>query len=265
MTAGSDIRMSDEIRLVEKAGYALLVIDREAKRNAMNRSARNGMLRALERIHNRIPVLVMTGTGKSFCAGIDLKERVEDRDKGSDTASAEWIEVNLAIRRSPAVVIAAVNGVALGGGATLINVSDLAIASENAQIGMPEMGFATYPGMAGPTTQMTINRKRAAWMMFTTDRIDGRTAEAWGLVNRCVRHDDLLTAADETARKIAQFDPVALTATKRALDVIPSTISDWEQALRFGNYTNFYIRGNTEAQSSGLDRFHSGQKNPGQG
>jgi enoyl-CoA hydratase/carnithine racemase len=265
MTNAPGIRMSDEIRLEEKAGYALLTIDREAKRNAMNRSARNGVLRALDHVRDKFPVLIITGRGKSFCSGIDLKERVADRDKGADTASAEWIEVNLAIRRHPAVIIAAVNGLALGGGATLINVSDLAIASEEAQIGMPEMGFATYPGMAGPSTQLVINRKRSAWLMFTTNRIDGRTAEAWGLVNRCVKPDELLAAADETARQIAQFDPVALTATKRALDVIPGTISDWEQALRFGNYTNFYIRGNTEAQGAGLDKFHSGQKNPGQG
>lgn len=265
MAGASELRMSDEIKLEERDGYALLTIDREPKRNAMNRSARNGMLRALEHIRDRYSVLVITGTNKSFCAGIDLKERVEDKDKGSDTASAEWVEVNLEIRRHPAVVIAAVNGVALGGGTTLINVSDLAIASEDARIGMPELGFATYPGMAGPSTQMTINRKRAAWMMLTTERIDGCTAEAWGLVNRCVKPEELLAAVDETARRVAQFDPVALTATKRALDVIPSAISDWERALTYGNYTNFFIRGNTDAQTSGLQRFHSGQKNPGQG
>jgi enoyl-CoA hydratase/carnithine racemase len=265
MTGACEIRMSSEIRVEEKEGYALIVIDREAKRNAMNRSARQGLRAALDHVRGRFPVMVLTGSGGSFCAGIDLKERVEDRDKGADTASAEWVEVNLEIRRHPAIVIAAVNGIALGGGTTLINVSDLAIAAENAQIGMPELGFATYPGMAGPSTQLTINRKRAAWMMLTTNRIDGRTAEAWGLVNRCVAAGDLLTAADELARQVAQFDPVALAATKRALDVIPAAISNWEQALTYGNYANFYIRGNTEAQSRGLDRFHSGKKNPGQG
>ena len=63
-------------------------------------------------------------------------------------AAQDWIDTLLEIRRHPAVVIAAVNGFALGGGTSLINVADLAIAADEAEIGMPEMGFATYPGMA---------------------------------------------------------------------------------------------------------------------
>lgn len=256
---------ADTLRLEERDAYALITINREAKRNAMDRATRNAMLWAFDRCREKFPVIVVTGTGASFCAGIDLKERVADQEQGFDSAADEWRDVNVAIREHPSVFIAAVNGIALGGGTTLINVCDLAIASDDAQIGTPEMGFSTYPGLAGPSTQLTLNRKRAAWMILTTNRIDGKTAEQWGLVNLCVAHANLLGCADELARQVAKFNPIALCAAKRALDTIPNVITGWAQGFEFGEYTNTWIRSRTSAQSSGLQRFHKGEKNPGQG
>ena len=114
---GDDVfRPSDEIELTGKGDYAVLRITREAKRNAMNRSARDGMQAAFEHAKDRFRVIVLTGTGRSFCAGIDLKERGEDVERGIHSASQEWAEVNVAIRQHPSVFIAAVNGTALGGG-----------------------------------------------------------------------------------------------------------------------------------------------------
>jgi len=176
----------DTVTLDERHGFARIVINRPAQRNAVNRAARQGLMRRLDEIRDRFSVAVITGEGESFCAGIDLKEEHADRERGVDTARQEWIDTLLAIRAHPAIVIAAVNGYALGGGMSLINVSDLAIAAHEAQLGMPELGFAAYPGMAGPSTQLVLSRKRAAWMVLTARRIDGRTAEAWGLVNASV-------------------------------------------------------------------------------
>lgn len=265
-TATSGETRTDLVVLEDRQDYALMRINRPEKRNAMSRAMRIAMLAAMEEVRGRFKVVVLTGTDRSFCAGIDLKESLQDRQEGRpEDPASDWNEVNLAIRRHPAVFIAAVNGLALGGGSTLINVCDLAIAAEEAQIGMPEMGFATYPGLAGPAMQITIPRKRAAWMILTAQRVGGRQAMEWGIVNDCVPGAELLAAADRMARHIAQFDAVALTESKRAIDYVPNVVSDWRQAFDYGAKVNALIRSRSTAQTEGLSRFSAGQRNPGQG
>ena len=258
--------MTSHIIIARHDGWAELRIDREEKRNAMNRAARDGLMRAFEQLRGEARAIVLTGTGGSFCAGIDLKEREHERQQGIESAGDEWIAVNLAIRAHSAIFIAAVNGLALGGGATLINVCDLAIASTSASIGCPEMGFATYPGMAGPAIQLSgVTRKRAAWLVLTTDRIDGATAERWGMVNECVEPAALLPTAHGLAAKLARFDAVALAESKKALDYIPASVTDWRGAMEHGQLVNLAIRTNTMAQAEGSARFAAGVRNPGQG
>ncbi len=258
--------MTDLIVVSTHDGWAEVRINREAKRNAVNREARQGLLDAFQRLRDTARAIVVTGTGESFCAGMDLKEVEADRAAGTTDAGEQWIGVNLAIREHPAIFIAAVNGVALGGGSTLINVCDLAVASTRASIGCPEMGFATYPGMAAPAAQLSgITRKQVAWMVLTTNRVDGATAERWGMVNECVEPDRLLPRAREVARMVARFDPVALSQSKRALDHIPAVITHWSEAMEYGQMVNQTIRSRTNAQDAGRARFAAGGKNPGQG
>ena len=261
-----DTEKEELIVLEDRGDYAVMRMNRADKRNAVNRAMRIAMLDAMERVRATHKVVVLTGTDKSFCAGIDLKESRADREAGrGEDPTSDWNEVNIAIRRHPAVFIAAVNGLALGGGSTLINVCDLAIAAEEAEIGMPEMGFATYPSLAGPAAQLALSRKRAAFLILTAKRIDGATAEHWGLVNQCVPMAELLEAADTLARHVAQFDAAALTESKRAIDYIPNVVSDWRQAFEYGSKVNALIRSRSSAPREGLARFATGQRNPGQG
>jgi enoyl-CoA hydratase/carnithine racemase len=256
---------TDLVMVEERDTHAVIRINRHDKRNAMNQAARAAMLDALDRIRGRFKVAVLTGSETSFCSGIDLKEAHAQREAGvAGDPRTSWSAVNLAIREHPAIFIAAVNGIALGGGATLINVCDLAIAAEEAQIGMPEMSFATYPGLAGPTTQFTLPRKRAAWMILTTKRIDGVTAEKWGMVNQAVPRAELLATAEELAKHVAQFDATALEASKHALDQIPVVV-DWARAFKFGEDTIAGIRAKTDAASAGLEKFSRGERLAGQG
>ena len=258
--------MGGPIVVTAHENWAELRIDRDEKRNAMNRESRQGLLDAFAALRGTAKVIVITGTGRSFCAGMDLKEVEADRAVGITGSGDEWIGVNLAIRAHPAVFIAAVNGLALGGGSTLINMCDLAIASTQASIGCPEMGFATYPGMAGPAAQLSgITRKQAAWMILTAKRIDGATAERWGMVNECVEPEQLLPRAHDLARHIAQFDAVALAESKKVLDRIPAVITNWKDAMDHGQMVNETIRSKTTAQDNGRARFAAGIKNPGQG
>ncbi|MFG1279859.1 enoyl-CoA hydratase/isomerase family protein [Xanthobacter autotrophicus] len=249
----------------EKEGYAVLRINRPDKRNAMSKAARAQMLAALKTLEGRYGAVVITGTDTSFCAGMDLKEASADREAGVEPDPAtSWNAVNEALRAHPSIFIAAVNGVALGGGVTLINICDLAIASDRASMGMPEMGFATYPGLAGPSTQYSLPRKHAAWMMFTTERVDGETAVRWGLVNKVVPHEKLLLEAEAVAAKIGQFNQVALSVSKRAMDEVPVKI-DWAAAFEYGVEKNREIGRNTTAANEGLARFSKGERLVGQG
>jgi enoyl-CoA hydratase/carnithine racemase len=258
--------MSGPIVITRHEGWAELRIDREDKRNSMNRESRQGLLQAFDELRGVAKAIVITGTGGSFCAGMDLKEREQDRVAGIEGAGEEWIAVNMAIRAHPSIFIAAVNGIALGGGSTLINVCDLAVASTKASIGCPEMGFSTYPGMAGPAIQLSgVTRKRAAWLVLTTNRIDGAAAERWGMVNQCVEPEALLPTARALAEKVAQFDAMALAESKKALDRIPGFITDWQEAMDHGQMVNLTIRSKTNAQAEGNARFAAGIKNPGQG
>lgn len=266
MNDSSTTQGEENLVLVEdRSAYALIRLNRADKRNAMSRAARAAFQQALTATrHHKVVVLI--GSGASFCAGVDLKEAAAERGTDAGEAgSREWIDCLLAVRRHPAVFISAVNGFALGGGSTLINVSDLAIAANEAEIGMPELGFATYPGMAGPAMQIMIPRKRAAWMILTARRIDGPTAERWGLVNLSVPLAELEKEADTLARHVAQFDAVALSECKAALDMIPTRIGDFSGGFDFGRRVNASIAARTAGQSEGLSRFARGEANIGQG
>lgn len=266
MTAYGELVLLEEH---PEEGWARITLNRPDKRNAMNTAAQAELRAALAACKEKSKAVVITGSGPAFCAGIDLKERrtLDDGTRPRQFAHGgnSWAETNWAIRSHPAVCIAAVNGIALGGGITLINACDLAIAAEEASIGMPEMGFATYPGLAGPSTQLRLLPKRAAWLVLTSKRIDGRTAERWGLVNQVVPLAQLQAEAEVLARHVAQFDATALDYSKRALAAIPFEISDWQEAIHYGGITNAQIRSLTSAASEGLTRFAAGARNPGQG
>jgi enoyl-CoA hydratase/carnithine racemase len=229
--------------VVERHGaWAMVRIARAAKRNALDRRTRTALLESFECLAGQARCIVLTGTAGSFCAGLDLKERAQERAAGlADTAGSEWVEVNMAIRRHPAIFIAAVNGVALGGGVTLINSCDLAIAARDASIGCPELAAGSYASAAGPTAMLSLPRKRAAWLLLTAERIDAYTAERWGLVNEVVPTDALLGRAHALATRIAAFDAVAIAETKKTLDHVPARVHDWEGALRYGQTVNAAI------------------------
>lgn len=263
--------MSDgSVELTRPAdGLAVVRFTRPEQRNAMNAIARASLIHALEETRrDGTRVIVLRGDGPAFCAGIDLKEVAAgagDPNALWGPVNAEWRRVQQLIRDHPAVVIASVNGYALGGGSTLINVCDLAVAADVAQIGMPEVGFGSYPGIAGPAMQLRVSPKRAAWLVLTARRIDGRTAEEWGVVNRCVPLDELEAETMALARHVAGFDAATLTWSKRALWQIPGRLSDWEAAVDFGDYTNAQIQAASSTRDAALQSFARGERNQGQG
>jgi enoyl-CoA hydratase/carnithine racemase len=258
--------MSSLVTVEQHPGYAVVGLSRPEKKNAVNRAMRRELLDALASLRAECRAIILTGCGDSFCSGVDLKEARADAEAGTaPDPGSDWIEVLIAIREHPAIFIAAVNGLALGGGATLISVCDLAVTADDAEIGMPEIGFGAYPQFSGPGAQIQLTAKRAAWLVLTAQRIDGRTAEAWGMVNRSVPRAGLMDEADRLARIVSAFDAVALSESKRALDAIPASISGWRQTFEYGLSTNARIRSLTAAQDAGFSRFSARERNPGQG
>jgi enoyl-CoA hydratase/carnithine racemase len=238
---------AEPILLEDRGDYAILTLNRPEKRNAMSDAAQDLLKQLLRDTVGRFSAIVLTGAGTAFCSGIDLKERRERLENGTtrpeySRQGHSWIETIEAIRTHPAVFIAAVNGHALGGGVSLINVCDLAIAAETAQIGMPEITFASYPTVAGPSTQLRLLRKHASWMILTGKPIDGITAAKWGLVNKAVPADQLMAEACALADQVGKFNPVTLDWSKKALDEIPGHVSDWTAALEYGRSVTSVIQ-----------------------
>ena len=242
----------DRFVIVEELGaYARVRLNRPAQRNAMNSAARRALQDALRDLQGAHHVIVITGADNSFCSGVDLKEAAAAPPSQRDVAGREWIDTLLAIRRHPAIFIAAVNGYALGGGASLINACELAVAADEAEIGMPEITFGMYPAMAGPATQINLLPKHAAWMVLTGERIDGRRAAQWGMVNQSVPRADLQGAADTLARHIAAFDAATLQESKRALETVPRRINEWPTACDYGVQVNATIQARRVARAAG--------------
>ncbi|MNL48915.1 p-hydroxycinnamoyl CoA hydratase/lyase [compost metagenome] len=102
---------------------------------------------------------------------------------------------------------------------------------------------------------MMLPSKRAAWMVLTADRIDGRTAAQWGLVNESVSLPELEGAADALAKRIARHDAIALSESKRALEMIPKRITELEPAFDYAMALNVGIRTRTTAQTEGIAAF----------
>ena len=122
--------MTSLVTVEQYQGYAVVRLNRPEKKNAQNRAARRDLLTALTSLRAECRAIVLTGCGDSFCSGVDLKEARADAEAGAaPDPGSDWIEVLIAIREHPAVFIAAINGLALGGGATLISVCDLAVAT----------------------------------------------------------------------------------------------------------------------------------------
>jgi enoyl-CoA hydratase/carnithine racemase len=255
-----------DLVLVDDCGdYAVMTINRPEKRNAMSSAARRRFRAALAETIDKKAV-VLTGTGPSFCAGVDLVEARNAPRPASRPSQAlqSWTQCQADLRAHPAIFIAAVNGFALGGGSTLINNCELAVAAESATIGTPEIGFGAWPTQAGPAMIKRVLPKHAAEIIFTATKIDALTAFRMGLVNEVVPDNRLLERACEIAAHIAGFDAIALDWGKKAYHHLQGL--DWDHALDYSTYTSSIVTQEQGAASGeGLDRFAAGHRGSGQG
>jgi trans-feruloyl-CoA hydratase/vanillin synthase len=202
-------------------GVCLLTLNRPEKRNAMNPTLGEEITDTLERLRNddRCRVLVITGAGESFCAGMDLKEFfMELQDKPAEYDRAHRVAVEWrgrTLRLFPKPTIAMVNGHCFGGAFTIVEGCDLAVAAEDAKMGLSEINFKMFPGGSVGKSMGNLLRPRDYMLYALTGRpMSGQIAADIGLVNYAVARDKLRDDVMALAREIAEKDPSALEATR---------------------------------------------------
>ncbi|MBI2392124.1 MAG: enoyl-CoA hydratase/isomerase family protein [Deltaproteobacteria bacterium] len=209
---------------VEHRGTALvLTLDRVERHNALSRQLIEELGQAARAAATdpSVRAIVLTGAGdKAFCAGADLKERQAlSKDQVREIVRLYRTEFG-ALDRSPKPVIAALNGVALGGGLELALMADLRVAAAGVQIGLPETSLAIIPG-AGGTQKLPriVGEARAKEMILLGRRLSADEALAWGLVNRVApAGTPVLDDALAFIEPILRGAPVAQAAALEAID-----------------------------------------------
>jgi enoyl-CoA hydratase/carnithine racemase len=209
--------------LETRGAVAKITINRPEKRNALSRDTIREILAFFEEVRkdDSIAVLLSTGAGDvAYCAGRDLSEFPTEGGKHRGTerrAEPRAYHVAEMIRTFPKVTIAVVNGYCLGGGITLLLPHDLAIASDKAQFGLPEImrGFLPYPIIA-TIFKTLIPTKLAFEMILTGKNWDAKKSMNAGLINRVVPHDQLQDEAWKWGEEIAKFDKITLKYCKMA-------------------------------------------------
>jgi cyclohexa-1,5-dienecarbonyl-CoA hydratase len=160
-----------------------------------------------------ISVIVITGDGKAFSAGVDVAAHTLDRVQEMLTKFHEVIRALVATKK---VTVAAVHGHCLGGGAELAMVCDIVYTAESAQWGFPEIKLGCYPPVACTALAALVGQKRAAELILTGRTIDGKEAAQIGLANRAVPETELGTVVEESIRDLSKLSPVALGLAKKA-------------------------------------------------
>ena len=182
------------------------------------------------------PVTLLTATGSVFCAGLDLKEPGDPK-----AASTEFLDLVESIYRSKSIFIAVLQGAALGGGMTLTNACDLAVATPNTSFSMPEIKAGIYPGLVGPSTQLIIPKKVAAWMALTGDHLPVEEALNLGIINQIFDPECILEEAQSLATRISEYSSVALKESKKALNEFPVNENTRRKGAEMGTTINEYL------------------------
>jgi len=213
----------DPIKVEQRGGVAIWTIDRQDRSNSLSRDTLLSFGRlARESVQNAsIRAIVITGAGeKAFCAGADLKER-QGMSENDVRRQVELYRSELGpLDRSPKPVVAAINGVAYGGGLELALVCDMRVGSPHCKLALPETGLGIIPG-AGGTQRLprVVGEARAKEMILLARPIDAPTALAWGLLNRIAPDGkNLVDDVVEWLAPVANGAPLAQAAALEAID-----------------------------------------------
>ena len=202
---------------------AVITINREDRLNAFRGQTIEELIHAFKRgwADREVRGVILTGAGtRAFCVGGDVKQRAETGDYGpTSNGLFEVIYLHRLIRDVPKPVIAAVNGLAIGGGHVLHVLCDLSIAAEHARFGQAGPRVGSFDGGFGSAyLARVVGEKRAREIWFLLEQYSAEQAERWGLVNKVVPAEELMPAAKAWVNQLAQYSPTAIRFLKHSFN-----------------------------------------------
>lgn len=225
------------LRLKKAGDIQIVTMDRPARMNALNVEMARNLREAFENIQwdESVKVVILSGSGeKSFCAGLDLKERSRmSKEEILISRERDIIPLFHDLGTFSKPIIGAINGVALGGGGELALVCDICIATPHARFGQTEIRWGMIPSAGGCQRLRLITGMAVAKELILTGKvIEAEQAHALGIYNRVVVPEDLMTEALSMGNEMAQHSSVALKQAKKVLDfgagLTPSLAFDLE-------------------------------------
>jgi naphthoate synthase len=213
----------EDIRYEIEGRTAILTIDRPHRYNAFRGKTVDELISAFRAAwaDNGVQAIILTGAGeKAFCTGGDVKQRAETGDYGpTESGMFEIGNLHKLIRDVPKPVIAAVNGLAIGGGQVLHVLCDLTIAADTAKFGQAGPRVGSFDaGFGSAFLARVVGEKRAREMWYLCRQYDAHTAERWGLVNWVVPANTLLDEAKVVAAEIGEKSPTAIRFLKQSFN-----------------------------------------------
>lgn len=212
----------ETVKVDAEDGIAWITLDRPEKRNAMNPTLNREMIEVLDvlELDDDAKVIVLTGSGESWSAGMDLKEYFRESENKPDVVkdrlrreASRWQWQMLRFYTKP--TIAAVNGWCFGGALTPLVACDLAIAAEEATFGLSEINWGIPPGnLVSKALADTVGHRTALYYIMTGRAFSGSKAAEMGLVNSCVPREQLKSEVIKLAKELMQKNPTALRQAK---------------------------------------------------
>lgn len=236
----------NEILIKNRGAVRIVTMNRPDKLNALNTALTKGLLDALRAAEADpdIGAVVLTGAGRSFCAGADTKEfstLVPENPQAVLDRADLTKSLHLVISQMTKPVVGAVKGHAMGGGAGLALACDLLVVAENAKIGYPELKHGIVAAIVLANLVRQVGRKAAFELVSMGEPVDGNKAVALGMANRVVNEEEVLAQAISMAERIASFSRIAVATTKRTFHRVVDL--SLEAALDVGRDANVMMRG----------------------
>ncbi|MFN0047639.1 MAG: enoyl-CoA hydratase/isomerase family protein [Cytophagales bacterium] len=239
------------IKLEQEEGIATIMLNRPDKLNALNFDTLTELRFCIKKVYDDTTILgaIITGSGeKAFVAGADISEIAKLNDINGRKAAETGQEIYQLIENCPKLIIAAINGYALGGGCELAMACHIRIASENAKFGQPEINLGILPGYGG-TQRMTwlLGKGKALELMLTGDMIDAKEADKIGLVSYVVPLAELIPKCMEILKKVVEKPTISVGLI---IDCVNSAFNKEEDG--------YQTEANAFANCISSDYFHEG-------
>jgi enoyl-CoA hydratase len=214
--------MAFEFIKLDVADYVATVTLNRPPVNALGRAIRQELLECFDALHDRVDVraIVLTATGKIFCAGADIKERTQLTGEPGEYGKLNRLvrEVFYSIMECSKPVVAAVNGAALGAGFAMTLCCDILLAADDAVFAMPEVDVGLAGGVKFLQRHLTPSKARR--LLLTGQRVPAAELYRLGVLEACVPGDVLMPAAMEIARDIAAKSPLAIQMLKQSFNTV---------------------------------------------